>query len=507
MMAVGGGAWTCTSSPTTASASARSTSCPSSSPDGTGSCGWTSRSGRPRPPTCSPPRSGCTRWPCTTARSATGCPSCTRTRSSLFLVLHAPERGAGGHVHHVELDRLIGPRYLVTVHGPVNPAVPIEVALRDTRDVLERIRAGRLRPRTSFDISHAIVSTLTRRMERFVEDLTSDVWELERRVTDGAYGNPEHFLDEMFRTRHGLLAVKTIAAQTAEIYRRLAGLPRAVPDESRHLVTDLIDQFDRIAGLAGEEKDYLQGVIEFYRTRTETKMTIAAERLAVIAVVTLPITALASVLGMNLIVNDRTTRDPARCRTRRHARDVAGACCGGPSARAGGEPGGHLPDMSPTPGRSTVPGAPQPGAEPTAREDFDMGSTILQRGRVRAGVAGHSRGPRRGARLARDGRRRPRRTATASERLPAHRHGHHGPARQRPELGLLQERRVRRQRPQRRGPGQDLDAREPGAGRPRATATRCSSTRATPSRAPRWRTTTPRSSRSRSASSTRWPPR
>jgi magnesium transporter len=47
-------------------------------------------------------------------------------------------------------------------------------------------------------------------------------------------------------------------------------------------------------------------VIEFYRTRTETKMTIAAERLAVIAVVTLPITALSSVYGMNIIVNDRT---------------------------------------------------------------------------------------------------------------------------------------------------------------------------------------------------------
>jgi Mg2+ and Co2+ transporter CorA len=35
-------------------------------------------------------------------------------------------------------------------------------------------------------------------------------------------------------------------------------------------------------------------------------MTIAAERLAVIAVVTLPITAMASVLGMNVIVNQRT---------------------------------------------------------------------------------------------------------------------------------------------------------------------------------------------------------
>lgn len=229
---------------------------------------------------------------------------------ALFLVLHAPERGAGGHVHHVELDRLIGPGYLVTVHGPVNPAVPPDVPVRDTREVLERIRAGRLRPRTSFDISHAIVSTLTRRMEKFVEELTADVWDLEHRVTNGAYSNPEHFLDEMFRTRHGLLAVKTIAAQTAEIYRRLAGIPRAVPEESRHLVGDLIDQFDRIAGLAGEEKEYLQGVIEFYRTRTDTKMTIAAERLAVIAVVTLPITALASVLGMNLIVNDHTTVVP-----------------------------------------------------------------------------------------------------------------------------------------------------------------------------------------------------
>jgi magnesium transporter len=47
-------------------------------------------------------------------------------------------------------------------------------------------------------------------------------------------------------------------------------------------------------------------VIEFYQTRTGTKMTIAAERLAVIAAVTLPITALSSVVGMNVIVNDET---------------------------------------------------------------------------------------------------------------------------------------------------------------------------------------------------------
>lgn len=229
---------------------------------------------------------------------------------ALFLVLHAPERGQSGHVHYVELDRFVGPHYLVTVHGPTNPAVPADVPLRDTREVLERIRAGRFHPSSAFDVSHAVVSAMTRRMEAFVEGLTEEVWELEQRVTGGDMGDPEHFLEELFRARHGLLAVRTMAAQAREIYRRVATLSRFVPAESRHLVHDLVDQFDRIAGLAEDERDYLQGVIEFYRARTDTKMTIAAERLAVIAVVTLPVTAVASVLGMNLIVNDATTPVP-----------------------------------------------------------------------------------------------------------------------------------------------------------------------------------------------------
>jgi Mg2+ and Co2+ transporter CorA len=148
-------------------------------------------------------------------------------------------------------------------------------------------------------------------MEQFIETLTEEVWDLEKRVTSGAYDDPERFLDEMFRTRHGLLSARTMAAQTGEIYRRVAALStRAVPEESRGLVLDLVDQFDRLASLADMEQHYLQGVIEFYRARTDTKMTIAAERLAVIAVVTLPVTALASVLGMNLIVNERTTVAP-----------------------------------------------------------------------------------------------------------------------------------------------------------------------------------------------------
>ncbi|HET9565244.1 MAG TPA: CorA family divalent cation transporter, partial [Mycobacterium sp.] len=42
-----------------------------------------------------------------------------------LLVLHAPEPGEGGHVHYIELDQVIGPNWLLTTHGPMDPAVPL----------------------------------------------------------------------------------------------------------------------------------------------------------------------------------------------------------------------------------------------------------------------------------------------------------------------------------------------------------------------------------------------
>jgi magnesium transporter len=64
----------------------------------------------------------------------------------VFLVLHAPERGQGGAVRYVELDQFIGPGFLVTVHGPLDPPIAPEVALREVRAVLARLESGRPRP-------------------------------------------------------------------------------------------------------------------------------------------------------------------------------------------------------------------------------------------------------------------------------------------------------------------------------------------------------------------------
>ena len=147
---------------------------------------------------------------------------------------------------------------------------------------------------------------MTARLRTYTAELTKDVWQLEQRVTGGHLGDPETFLDEMFRARHGLLTVSTMSALSREVYARMATIEAFGPGSGQSLLQDAVDQFHHLSVMADSQKAYLHGTIEFYQARTNTKMTVAAERLAVIAAVTLPITALSSVLGMNLIVNDET---------------------------------------------------------------------------------------------------------------------------------------------------------------------------------------------------------
>jgi Mg2+ and Co2+ transporter CorA len=208
-------------------------------------------------------------------------------------------------VHSIELDIFIAPTYVVTVHGPLNPSVDPRVAQIEVESVARRLDAGRWHPQTSSQLMHALVTGLNRQMDQHLSQLRYETWELEREVTSGALGNPEAFLEEMFSVRLGLQAIRTMAALDQEVYGRMNRL-RALGPEGRGLVKDSVDQFQRVMASASIQTEYLQGVIEFYQTRLNTKMTVAAERLAVIAAVTLPVTAVSSIVGMNVIVNDET---------------------------------------------------------------------------------------------------------------------------------------------------------------------------------------------------------
>lgn len=183
----------------------------------------------------------------------------------VFFIMHKPERGERGHVHYVELDQFIGHRYLVTVHGPVNPKVDPAVPVRETRAVAARLAEGRLKITSPFQLSHAIVSSLTRHQEDFLETVTADVWRLEQQVTSGRLGDPEAFVEELFQARHGLLAVRTMAALAAAICGSVAAMPK-VPTDGKAWVSEMAAEFDKVRTVADGEREYLEGVIDFYQT-------------------------------------------------------------------------------------------------------------------------------------------------------------------------------------------------------------------------------------------------
>jgi len=203
----------------------------------------------------------------------------------VFTVLHAPKVGARGHVHYVEIDQFVGRNYLVTVHGPVNPAVAPEVATVDTEAVLHRIEEKHLKVGSAFELSHHIVSAMIRREADLVADLAAESGRLEQRVMLGEdLEEPEAFLAELFLAWYVLLAVRTMATHSSAAYGRMARVVKFLPDAASTLFADIADQFEVIKTMADGQREFLHGVIEFYQTRTSTHMTIAAEKSAATAV-------------------------------------------------------------------------------------------------------------------------------------------------------------------------------------------------------------------------------
>lgn len=216
-----------------------------------------------------------------------------------FLILHAPEPERG-HVHLLELDQFIGNGFLVTVHGPLGAGVSIEKAVRETHAILSRIESGRFRPPSPFSLSYAIVSAMARRMEECVTALAREIAALERKVATDNLAKPEQLVGHMFRLRHQILTISTMAAQSREVYTRMATLAR-IPSDAQPIVADLRNQFDAVRNLSDGEERFLQGVVDFYQNRVATELNQFAKRLTSIGAILLVDTLIAGIYGMNFV--------------------------------------------------------------------------------------------------------------------------------------------------------------------------------------------------------------
>lgn len=217
-----------------------------------------------------------------------------------FVVLHGVEVTGDGEVHLLQVDQFISHRYLVTVHHPPGDGPPLgEPTPRESEAVLARLEGGRLRPKFPGELAHAIVTGIARRLESVLAELASQIGALERRVMKGDDRGHEALLEQMFRVRHQLLTVRTIATQSREVHARMAALTRATVPETAFWVEDLLDYFDRLRNVSDGQKELLQEVLDFYQTRIANELSRFVKRLTSVGAILVADTLVAGIYGMN----------------------------------------------------------------------------------------------------------------------------------------------------------------------------------------------------------------
>ena len=97
------------------------------------------------------------RGPCTTARCATRCPRCTCTPITSSWCCTPRSAAPAGTCTTSSWTSSSGTNWLLTVHGPMNPVVPLEAAYVETGAPQPPTGGGRLRPVARCELSAAIV--------------------------------------------------------------------------------------------------------------------------------------------------------------------------------------------------------------------------------------------------------------------------------------------------------------------------------------------------------------
>lgn len=226
-------------------------------------------------------------------------------RNVITLAEHDGERlfvllqilGEGGRLFQLAL--FLDERSVTSVLGPRPEHFDNDAGKALVDELISR--AGDLT--TSTDVVVGAISAVAAQLEDVLGAAANAAGLLDREMRTELPRDPERFLERAFAVRHDLVTVGNRITQTREASAIAAA--SALPGAAERCGV-LSNQLSQMRVRLDGEAEFLQGVLDYYESLTNTKMNIAMERLAVIAAVTLPVSAIGGILGMNTIVSDET---------------------------------------------------------------------------------------------------------------------------------------------------------------------------------------------------------
>ena len=222
-------------------------------------------------------------------------PHCTSTTAGLSLIVHSlDDRG-----HLLQLGILAGERMVTTVHSAFNEAVTSEALSKETSSVARRL----VEQGAGIATANQLVASILLELAATLRDLLSDAARrsglLDRRIRDEHIRDQEAVLEELFEVRRDLFTIRNRLAQTSEAVQAAARYDKPA-------FAEVVAEYERLVRMCDGERDFFQGVLDYYEQRINVKINFATERLALIAALVLPLSAVSGILGMNTIVQDRT---------------------------------------------------------------------------------------------------------------------------------------------------------------------------------------------------------
>lgn len=219
----------------------------------------------------------------------------------VFFTLHSLD----GEGHLLEIDHFIGKDYLITVHN-TRADVTREALLRETNLVRGMLEEGRSRPQTSRELAAEIMSAIAQWLEDYLEDIAARAGQLDRKMRTATTGGREDFLGLLYGIRHELVTIRNRASQSTQSLTQLAMIVDTQFPEGGTAFRRLADRFASLRIMCENERDFVQGVLDYYESIVQTKMNVAMERLALIAYLLIPFTLAVGFWGMEIVAPGNT---------------------------------------------------------------------------------------------------------------------------------------------------------------------------------------------------------
>lgn len=209
-----------------------------------------------------------------------------------FLVIHGPDLNPDPErlFQTTELDIFLSERYLVTIHErPMASVSEMSVRVRTAPE-------GRLKWGTD-----VLLYELIDRLVDKYHPILDDFQELLDTLEEQAIENPHsEFLVTISRHKTELLQLRRIMTQQRDIIGQLTrGEVAFMGQMSRIYFRDVLDHLNREVEAIDIYRDLLMGCRDIYMSSINNRLNRIMKTLAIISVVTLPLTVITSFFGMN----------------------------------------------------------------------------------------------------------------------------------------------------------------------------------------------------------------